>query len=157
MNYRERPSPHSDDRPVNFPVDTVVIHATVLSSLDEVIRHFADPASKVSAHYTVDRDGTVVCHIPEHRRAWHAGKSRMKDGRTAVNDFSIGVELVNLNDGQDPFPPAQIGALRSLLLDIKSRHPIQFVVPHYEIAFPPGRKSDPAGFDFACLDDLTRL
>jgi len=157
MNYQEPLSPHSDDRPLGIPIDTVVIHATVFDTLNEVLQHFVDPASKVSAHYTIDRDGAVVCHVPEHRRAWHAGKSRMKDGRTSVNDFSIGIELVNLNDGKDPFPPAQIAALRCLLLEIKSRHQIQFIVPHYEIADPPGRKSDPAGFDFAWLDDLTRL
>src|SRR5438045_538732 len=100
----QHPSPNFDDRPAGIAVDTVVLHATVLNTLDEVIRHFADPASKVSAHYTIDRDGTIVRHVPEDKRAWHAGQSKMKDGRRGVNDFSIGIELVNLNDGIDPFP-----------------------------------------------------
>jgi N-acetylmuramoyl-L-alanine amidase/AmpD protein len=148
------PSPNSDERPAGINVDTVVLHATVLDTLSEVIRHFANPKSRVSAHYTIDRDGTVVTHVPDDRRAWHAGKSKMEDGREAVNDFSIGIELVNRNDGHDPFPLAQIDALRTLLRQIAARYPIRHVVMHYECADPPGRKSDPAGFDRAWIQDV---
>src|SRR5262245_44270208 len=105
-------SPNCDNRPSDIDVDTVVLHATVLNTLDEVVERFADSESRVSAHYTIDRDGTIVSHVPEERRAWHAGRSKMKDGRESVNDFSIGVELVNLNDGHDPYPPEQIESLR---------------------------------------------
>ena len=150
------PSPNCDDRPDGIAVNTVVIHATVIDSLQEVIRHFGDSASKVSAHYTIDRDGTTVSHVPENRRAWHAGQSRMKDGRTQVNDFSIGIELVNRNDGVDPFPQRQIQSLRRLLKEIVSRHNIQHIVPHYECADPPGRKSDPVGYDEAWVRELFR-
>ena len=83
-------SPNFDFRPEGVDIDTVVLHATVLNTLDEVIQHFANPDTQVSAHYTIDRDGTIVSHVPEEQRAWHAGQSRMKDGRTRVNDFSIG-------------------------------------------------------------------
>jgi N-acetyl-anhydromuramyl-L-alanine amidase AmpD len=116
-------SPNFDDRPQNVEVDTVVLHATVLNTLDEVVTHFSNPEAKVSAHYTIDRDGTIVAHVPEDKRAWHAGISKMKDGRTSVNDFSVGIELVNLNDGIDPFPEEQIQAMRSLVRSIVARHP----------------------------------
>ena len=49
-------SPNFDDRPMGITIDTVVLHATVLNTLDEVIQHFANPAGKVSCHYTIDRD-----------------------------------------------------------------------------------------------------
>jgi len=140
-------SPNFDDRPSGVQVDTVVLHATVLNSLSEVIDRFSDPSSKVSAHYTIDRDGTVVSHVSEDKRAWHAGPSRMKDGRERVNDFSIGVELINLNDGRDPYPAPQIEALRDLLREIAARHPIAHITTHHECADPPGRKTDPMGFD----------
>ena len=146
MKIRQHPSPNFNSRPQGTLVDTIVVHATVFNTLDEVVGHFADSEKQVSAHYTIDRDGTVVSHVPEDRRAWHAGESRMKDGRSNVNDFSIGIELVNLNDGVDPFPQSQISALRELLKEIIARHPIRHIVPHYEVAVPPGRKSDPAGF-----------
>ena len=154
LNIQHCSSPNSDERPLGITVDTIVVHATVINTLDEVVRRFADPRSKVSSHYTIDRDGTIVSHVPEDRRAWHAGQSKMKDGRCAVNDFSIGIELVNLNDGIDPFPERQIGALRGLLASIIARHPVRYIVPHYECADPPGRKSDPVGFDLAWVQDL---
>jgi len=148
------PSPNFDERPSGIRIDTIVLHATVLNSLDEVTAHFADPASKVSAHYTIDRDGTTVSHVSPDQRSWHAGQSKMMDGRTRVNDFSIGIELVNLNDGIDPYPDAQIQALRDLLQSLIAGYPIQYIVTHAEIADPPGRKSDPAGFDLNLVSDL---
>jgi N-acetylmuramoyl-L-alanine amidase len=152
--FPSHPSPNFNDRPKDVVIDTVVLHATVLNTLEEVVNKFADPESEVSAHYTIDRDGTVAFHVTEDQRAWHAGQSKMKDGRVGVNDFSIGIELVNLNDGTDPFPNVQIEAMRRLVNDIISRHPIRHIVTHYEIADPPGRKSDPAGFHESWIDGL---
>lgn len=154
MVAADHPSPNYDERPDGAAVDTIVIHATVLENLCEVIEHFGSPQSRVSSHYTIDRDGTIVSHVPESARAWHAGVSKMTDGRTNVNDFSIGVELVNRNDGIDPFPDTQIQALRELLKSIIARHPIRYIVPHYACAEPPGRKSDPVGFDDSWIENL---
>src|SRR5688572_26694809 len=154
MSIQPYPSPNCDERPAGIVIDTVVLHATVLDTLDEVVARFCEPESKVSAHYTIDRDGTIASHVPEDKRAWHAGQSRMKDGRGSVNDFSIGIEMVNLNDGIDPFPEPQINALRLLLISLQARHPIVHVVTHRDCAEPPGRKSDPAGFDLALIADL---
>ena len=154
IRIQDSPSPNFDERPVGVPIDTVVLHATVLNSLDEVAKHFADPSSKVSSHYTIDRDGTIAEHVPEDKRAWHAGPSKMKDGRIQVNDFSIGIELVNRNDGMDPFAETQIQALRELLKTVIARHPIKHIVLHSECAEPPGRKSDPLGFDAAWIKDM---
>jgi len=154
MRIQIQPSPNFDERPDGTVIDTIVLHATVLNTLEEVIQKFADSASKVSAHYTIDRDATVVSHVAEEKRAWHVGQSRMKDGRSCVNDFSIGIELVNLNDGADPFPIRQIEVMRELARMIIKRHPIQYIVPHYECAYPRGRKSDPAGFNPAWIAGL---
>jgi N-acetyl-anhydromuramyl-L-alanine amidase AmpD len=156
QSFQHCPSPNFDDRPDGVIIDTVVIHATVLNTLHEVIQLFADPQSKVSAHYTIDRGGTIASHVPENHRAWHAGQSKMKDGRCHVNDFSIGIELVNLNDGADPFPARQIAAMRSLLAAIIARHPVKHIIPHYECADPPGRKSDPVGFELAWIEGILR-
>ncbi len=153
-SVEHRASPNYNERPAGILVDTVVLHATVLNTLDDVVEHFANADTKVSAHYTIDRDGTVICHVVEEKRAWHAGQSKMKDGRTSVNDFSIGIELVNLNDGKDPFPDRQIQAMRDLVRGIVERHPIRHIVTHYECADPPGRKSDPNGFEPSWVEGL---
>lgn len=142
----DRPSPHHDPRPDGVRVDTLVLHATVLDSLEETCSHFERPETRAASHYTIGRDGTVVRHVPEDLRAWHAGPSLMPDGRQSVNDFSIGIELVNRNDGEDPYPPPQIAALVALISSIRVRHPIRFIVSHAEIAVPRGRKTDPVGF-----------
>jgi N-acetyl-anhydromuramyl-L-alanine amidase AmpD len=154
LRIQHYPCSNFDERPPGIVIDTVVIHATVLSSVAEVIRHFCDPNSKVSSHYTIDRDGAIAAHVAEDMRAWHAGPSRMIDGRTGVNDFSIGIELVNRNDGEDPFPEPQIESMRALLKTIVARYPIQYIIPHYACADPPGRKSDPVGFEPAWVQGL---
>jgi N-acetylmuramoyl-L-alanine amidase len=143
----EARSPNRAPRPEGAAIDTVVLHATVLNTAAEVCEHFGKSDPGVSAHYTIDRDGTIYRHVDETEKAFHAGISEMPNGRTGVNDFSIGIELVNLNDGVDPYPEPQLHALRELLVEIRSRHPIAFVMSHAEIARPPGRKSDPRGLD----------
>jgi N-acetyl-anhydromuramyl-L-alanine amidase AmpD len=151
MNTIWRPSPNFDARPEGVAVDTIVVHATVFDTLEETCRHFDKPESRVAAHYTIDRDGTTVQHVDEENRGFHAGVSRMQDGREKANDFSIGIELVNRNTGDDPYPATQLDALRALIRSIRERHPIRFVVSHAEIAMPQGRKTDPAGLDVALL------
>ncbi|MGB0912824.1 MAG: N-acetylmuramoyl-L-alanine amidase, partial [Phaeobacter italicus] len=48
----------------------------------------------VSAHFVIERDGTLTQMVPVDRRANHAGVSEYH-GRSGCNDFSIGIELVN--------------------------------------------------------------
>jgi N-acetylmuramoyl-L-alanine amidase len=92
----------------------------------------------------VDEDGTVYAHVPEDRRAWHAGVSYWA-GETDINGISVGVEIVNPGHefGYRPFPDVQIAAVIDLCLDILARHPIPpcRVLGHSDVA--PGRKQDP--------------
>ncbi len=46
-----------------------------MKTAEEALARLCDPAAAVSAHYTIDRDGTVYAHVPETQRAWHAGVS----------------------------------------------------------------------------------
>jgi len=92
MNLRWVPSPNWDQRRRGV-VDAIVLHYTALP-LTETIARFRDRGAKVSAHFIVDRKGCVVQMVKTHRRAWHAGPSALGD-REDVNDFSIGIELVN--------------------------------------------------------------
>jgi N-acetylmuramoyl-L-alanine amidase/AmpD protein len=119
---------------------------------------FLDPAKKVSAHFVVGKDGRVVQMVPIEKRAWHAGTSVL-DGVSRVNDYSIGIEMVNLNDGRDPYPQPQMDAVAGLIRFIRARYPIpdERIVSHAQIALPAGRKSDPAGFDFAKIRALAQL
>ncbi len=66
-------SPNHDARPAGVPTDILVLHYTGMKTADEALARLTDPAAKVSAHYTIGRDGRVFAHVPEERRAWHAG------------------------------------------------------------------------------------
>src|SRR5580692_6985468 len=94
MQTIDRPSPNQDARPPGQAVDMLVLHYTGMASAAAALSRLCDPAAKVSAHYTIDEDGTVYAHVPEDRRAWHAGISSWA-GETDINSRSIGIELVN--------------------------------------------------------------
>ena len=139
----ERPSPNQDDRG-GTPIDMLVLHYTGMASADAALSRLCDPAAKVSAHYTIGEDGTVYAHVPEARRAWHAGLSSWAGVRN-VNACSIGIEMVNPGHefGYRAFPPAQIAALKILAREILARHaiPAARVLGHSDVA--PARKQDP--------------
>lgn len=83
----------------------------------------------------------MIQYVPTVKRAWHAGLSNFR-GRSACNDFSVGIELEGT--GEVPFTAAQYQALGELLPVICRRHPVKWVTGHEFIA--PGRKSDPGPF-----------
>ena len=140
----ECPSPNHDARPPGAAIDMLVLHYTGMKTADEALGRLCDPASKVSAHYTIDRTGRVYAHVAEERRAWHAGASFWA-GQSHVNDCSIGIELVNPGHefGYTPYTDEQIGALILLARGILARHPIppSRVLGHSDVA--PARKTDP--------------
>ena len=139
----ERPSPNYDERG-DAVVDMLVLHYTGMQTGQAALERLCDPAAKVSAHYTVDEVGAVYAHVPEARRAWHAGVSFWA-GVTDVNARSIGIELVNPGHefGYRAFPEAQIASLIALCHGILSRHsiPAARVLGHSDVA--PARKDDP--------------
>jgi len=144
MRIVERPSPNHDARPDGAAIDILVLHYTGMPTAEEALTRLCDPDARVSAHYTIDRDGSVYRHVPEGRRAWHAGVSYWA-GERNVNARSIGIELVNPGHefGYVPFAAAQIGALIDLSRGIFARNaiPPHRVVGHSDVA--PPRKTDP--------------
>lgn len=111
--------------PRRIPVKYIVIHSTggpdcnsarafQSGTLHSNVKHFKDEAdkSKVSIHYLVGRDGTVVRMVPENQIANHV---------VGYNAKSIGIELINNGNGRDAFPPEQIHALELLLGDLLAR------------------------------------
>jgi N-acetylmuramoyl-L-alanine amidase len=139
----DRPSPNRDSRN-GAPVDILVLHYTGMKTAEEALARLCDPAAKVSAHYTIDRDGAVFAHVQEAERAWHAGVSYWA-GEHNVNARSIGIEIVNPGHefGYIPFADAQIDALIELAHGILKRHPIppKRIIGHSDVA--PARKTDP--------------
>src|SRR5437764_13337719 len=123
MQILARPSPNHDAR--DAQIDMLVLHYTGMQSAAAALERLTDPAAKVSAHYTIDEDGTIYAHVPEARRAWHAGLAYWA-GATDINARSIGIELVNLGHefGYRDFSEDQIASLITLCHSILMRNPI---------------------------------
>jgi len=140
----ERPSPNHDARPQGLAVDMLVLHYTGMKTGAAALERLCDPASRVSAHYCIEEDGSIYRLVPENRRAWHAGVASWQ-GDDNINARSIGIEIVNPGHefGYRPFPSSQMAAVTTLALDILATHPIPpaRVLGHSDIA--PLRKQDP--------------
>lgn len=142
MTITEKPSPNKSLRK-SVLIDTVVIHATGKGGLDAALSWLCKPGSGVSAHFVIGKDGTIYRLVAESEKAWHAGESKW-GGRDRVNEFSIGIELVNDNDGIDPYPEDQIRSLVRLIAELRIDYPTiayENIVGHFQVA--PKRKSDP--------------
>ena len=93
-----------------YAPEYVVLHftsAVVVSredpyNMDTIRKIFADGG--VSPHYIVDREGKIICYLPEDRAAWHAGKGtfggdeRLTD---SMNKYSIGIEIAAMGSQKD--------------------------------------------------------
>jgi len=95
----------------------------------------------------VDREGVVTQFVPFHQRAWHAGVS-VFDGRSACNDYSIGIELEGTDT--EPYTNMQYARLAQITQCLMAKYPAltaKRITGHSDIA--PGRKTDPgASFDW---------
>jgi AmpD protein len=166
---RRIPSPNCDDRPQDTPISLVVVHGISLppgqfggDGVERLFTNRLDPAAhpyfegiaqlRVSSHFLVRRDGSLVQFVSCASRAWHAGESTWR-GVPRCNDYSIGIEV----EGTDakPYEDAQYAELARLCRALARRYPIADIVGHCDIA--PGRKSDPGpAFDWARLERLLR-
>ena len=163
-------SPNCDERPEGAAVELLVLHSISLPpgefgglGIIELFTNRLDPAAhpyyagiaglRVSAHFLVRRDGTLIQFVPCRQRAWHAGASNWC-GRERCNDFSVGIEL----EGSDnaAFAPVQYRQLAALTRALTKRYPIQGIVGHADIA--PGRKTDPGPhFDWTRFRAMTAV
>ena len=163
------PSPHHNARP-EAEVSLLVIHGIslppgefgghwiddlFLGHLDATAHpYFASIAGlQVSAHCLIRRDGELVQFVSFEERAWHAGVSEFA-GRTACNDFSIGIELEGTDSsGYTKVQYQQLAALTRLLMVCYPQITPERIVGHSQIA--PGRKTDPGpSFDWGYYRSL---
>lgn len=140
-NWNERPAWPGTDAPL---IDTIVLHYTGMQTAAAALERLCAPESKVSAHFLIEEDGTIHQLVEPRKRAWHAGISFWQ-GRSGLNDTSIGIEIVNPGHefGYRRFPDGQIASLTGLLAVLKDEFniPEQRFVGHSDIA--PDRKQDP--------------
>ncbi len=109
-------------------------------SIDKLI----DYKSKVSCHYFIKKDGSILLMIPEIYKAWHAGKSNWKKD-VSLNNKSIGIEISNKGHqfGYENFSKKQIKSLIELSKLLINKYKINKtnILGHSDIAVD--RKKDP--------------
>ena len=72
----------------------VIFHYTGMVSEKKAIERLSNKSSKVSCHYFIKRDGTIINMVPDKFVAWHAGLSCWKSHKN-LNTRSIGIEIQN--------------------------------------------------------------
>jgi AmpD protein len=157
-------SPNFDSRPPGVEAELIVVHGISLPPGEfggpwierlfmntlplNLHPYFAEVgAVRVSSHLLVARTGGLTQFVRFTDRAWHAGQSSY-GGRSACNDFSIGIEL----EGFDTvaYEPAQYTTLAAVVAALCKTYPRLspgHLVGHSDIS--PGRKTDPGpAFDW---------
>jgi N-acetylmuramoyl-L-alanine amidase len=142
LTIHDDPLPYVDALPERAAaaVRRVVIHCTELPDLatareyGEKVQHASGTGN--SGHYYIDRDGAIHRYVPGTRIANHV---------RGHNPDSIGIELVNLGRYPDwhdsrrqqmtePYPAAQIDALRQLLAQLRQEFPnLREIAGHEEL------------------------
>lgn len=130
----------------------------------------------VSAHYLIDRKGTIYELVPESRVAYHAGKGNLvkyPTYRNKLNHYSIGIEIMAIGTEEEMLPmmsadtykklkeehigytEAQYESVELIIDDLVKRYPNmqrtrEHIIGHDEYA--RGRKTDPGSlFDWSKL------
>ncbi|KLD65269.1 N-acetylmuramoyl-L-alanine amidase [Dyella japonica] len=136
----DQPLPYVALLPERSPdsVDMVVIHCTELPDLATAREYgervLYDSGAGASGHYYIDRDGSIYRYVPATRVAHHV---------RGYNPHTIGIELVNLGRYPDwwdssrqtmtePYPPAQVAALRALLAQLRQDFPHLSLIAGHE-------------------------
>lgn len=131
-------------------VRALVIHATAGSSSSGAASVIF--ARRASFHWLVpDEDESqhgnfvwATCH--EARAAWHVRNDKSHSdvwgGKKRVNHFSLGIEVVNRQNGSDAFSDWQISATAEIVRYCWAKYPnLRHVVSHAKL--DPHRRSDP--------------
>lgn len=98
---------------------------------------------RLSYHYYIKRDGTIVKLLDPKYTASHVGYSVWK-GIFRINQYSIGICLEN--GITQPYTQKQYNSTAWLITQLQKRYPdntTKTIVGHSDVALPFGRKSDP--------------
>jgi N-acetyl-anhydromuramyl-L-alanine amidase AmpD len=143
-----------------YKPEIIVIHIMdgTLSGTDA---WFVNPASQVSAHYGIGKNGEVHQYVKEEDSAWHAGRvdapsAKLVKSNVNPNLYTIGIEHEGKAD--DIWTDAMKQASASLIREICQRWQIPIdrdhIVGHYQIY---SKKPDCPAHDKKILYELVAL
>ena len=122
----------------------IIIHYTGMQNELSALNRLCDIKTKVSAHYFIKKNGSVLNLVPPIYEAWHAGKSSWK-GLKSLNKYSIGIEIQNSghDNKYEKFSQKQIISTKKLLRYLINKYKVNLknILGHSDIS--PDRKKDP--------------
>ena len=122
----------------------LVFHYTGMKTEKSALKRLLDVNSKVSCHYFIKKNGSVINLVPDLYISWHAGVSYWKKIKK-LNKFSIGIEIHNPGHqyGYKSFNKKQINSIKNLSLKLAKKYNLkkENYLGHSDIA--PDRKKDP--------------
>lgn len=195
-------SPNYTSRIKHTKPEMIILHHTISDTASSAVSWFEDKNSKVSAHFIIDKDGSITYMVPITKSAWHAGLSYVRVPHSEakfqsakglinhfkkssdedielniakllgesdnthltdqqkemvkeiilsdeeyltnlkredtielpfLNDYSIGIELVNT--GNEHYPQEQMSSVKNLVLYLMNRFKIEknMIFSHFEI------------------------
>ena len=134
----------STPKRIKKKIKYIIIHYTGMKNELSALNRLTNYKSKVSAHYFIKKNGTIVNLVPDLYEAWHAGISCWKNIQS-LNRYSIGIEIQNSGHENfyEKFSGKQINSVKKLLrfLILKYRVNHKNILGHSDIA--PNRKKDP--------------
>ncbi|MFA7174038.1 MAG: peptidoglycan recognition family protein [Kiritimatiellia bacterium] len=124
-------SSRNRERGVRSSTSLIILHTTETASTSSALRKLRDNGE---CNYFIDPSG-VVYRIIDHRRvAFHAGRS-MWQGKTNLDNFSVGIETGGFHN--KPLTRAQYQALAELIGELKYIYkiPDYRVLTHSQVAY----------------------
>jgi N-acetyl-anhydromuramyl-L-alanine amidase AmpD len=144
--YDERKVSTPNKQPNQIAPEAIVLHHSDGSYLGGV-EWIANPASKVSYHVLIARDGRRTVFGKDTDRCWHAGRSSWL-GRPDLNSWSLGVSWEGNTYDRPLEDAAMDSAIEYLVPRLKKWNiPLHMVVTHQQVS--PTRKTDISPADAA--------
>ena len=106
----------NSERPLRRETRFIILHTTEgpAKGSGEKLKRYGE------AHYMIDEIGRVYTIVDLRRVAYHCGLS-MWNGRTNLDDCSVGIEMVGFHNRD--LTAAQVASLKTLLAELRRKYP----------------------------------
>jgi len=131
-------SPRNKERSVRKSTTLIILHTTEAPSTS-ALHKLSDLGE---CNFCINEVGRVFRIIDHRREAYHAGRS-MWNGRSNVDEFSVGIEVCGYHD--KPITPEQYRSLAALIAELKYTYkiPDSCVLTHSQVAYGAPNKWQP--------------
>ena len=138
----EKDESYKKGHPLRNEIKNIVLHHTAYTGPNaekEVTAQYMTPGQNTS-HIVIQKNGKRSVYASPEQVTFHAGESKW-NGRTNVNDFSIGVEFQG-DTNKTPLTQAQVESFVEYYIPIAKKYNLSLkdIITHQMVA--PGRKPD---------------